>query len=83
MKSCCFWSWNGPLILPSIRPRYEVTAVDASSEILKELETKDIQKKVKTENASMQNFSSNERFDIAKEFFHHVYRCRSKLQCVL
>ena len=60
-----FGAGTGRLSCPLSDLGYQVTAVDASSEMLKELETKDIQKRVKTQNAFMQNFSSNERFDFA------------------
>ena len=46
-----FGAGTGRLSCPLSDLGYQVTAVDASSEMLKELETKDIQKRVKTQNA--------------------------------
>ena len=63
LKVIDFGAGTGRLACPLSELGYEVTAVDPSVEMLKELQSKDIKQKINTQNEFMQNFTTNERFD--------------------
>ena len=60
-----FGAGTGRLSCPLSELGYEMTAVDSSSEMLRELIKKDINKRINIHNAPMQNFTTLEKYDLA------------------
>ena len=58
-----FGAGTGRLSLPLSQLDYKITAVDSSEEMLKELQKKDIEKKINVKNAFMQYFTTDERYN--------------------
>mgnify|MGYP001157511523 FL=1 len=65
LKVIDFGAGTGRLSCPLSELGFDVTAVDSSLEMLKELQSKDIKNRIKTHNEFMENFISNERYDFA------------------
>ena len=63
LKVIDFGAGTGRLSFPLSQLGYKVTAVDASEEMLKELQKKDIEKKINIKSAFMQHFTTEERYD--------------------
>ena len=63
LKVIDFGAGTGRLSYPLSELGFDVTAVDSSLEMLKELKSKDIKKRINTHNEFIQDFITNERYD--------------------
>ena len=65
LKVIDFGAGTGRLSCPLSDLGFDITAVDSSLEMLKELQNKDIKKKINKHNELIQDFITNERYDFA------------------